>query len=82
LPQPLLAGALAVATARLLRVPTVEAEVANADVREDGYVRLPSGLEYRDYRVGTGLTAEVGDAVTVKWTGRLADRFVLSLQVR
>jgi FKBP-type peptidyl-prolyl cis-trans isomerase len=66
----------------LLRVPMVEAEATNADVREDEFVRLPSGLEYRDYRVGTGPAAEVGDAVTVKWTGRLADRYVLSRQVR
>lgn len=41
------------------------------------FVRTPSGLEYRDIRVGAGRAAELGDIVRVRWTGRLADRYAM-----
>lgn len=69
----LAAAALLAARARL------PAAFAGAEAYE-GYVRAASGLEVRDYRVGTGRAVSVGDVVVVKWTGRLADRFGWSFQ--
>jgi FKBP-type peptidyl-prolyl cis-trans isomerase FkpA len=43
-------------------------------------VRTASGLELHDYRVGTGRSVLPGDVVTVRWTGRLADRYGWSFQ--
>ena len=77
--RPFLAKAAALMAMGLLRLPAAEAAESQAespgqDSPEDSFVRLASGLEYRDYRVGTGAVAAEGDVVTVKWTGRLADR--------
>ena len=38
---------------------------------EHGIVRTDSGLRYRDTRCGDGTEAEVGDTVTMHYTGRL-----------
>lgn len=40
--------------------------VTNADCRP---------IEIRDFRVGSGETAILGSTLTLKWTGRLADRY-------
>jgi FKBP-type peptidyl-prolyl cis-trans isomerase len=70
---------LLVAAALLATRRVLSPAAAGADA-DEGYVRAASGLEVRDYRVGSGRAAAVGDVVVVKWTGRLADRFGWSFQ--
>lgn len=40
---------------------------------EEGMTTTPSGLQYRDDKVGDGQEAKAGDLVAVHYTGTLAD---------
>jgi FKBP-type peptidyl-prolyl cis-trans isomerase len=42
-------------------------------VAEEGMTTTPSGLQYRDDKVGDGQEAKAGDLVAVHYTGTLAD---------
>ena len=39
------------------------------------FTRTSSGLEYHDYRVGSGPKPTIGTTCYIRWTGRLVDRF-------
>jgi FKBP-type peptidyl-prolyl cis-trans isomerase FkpA len=73
--QILFALAAAAPVALLLGADRVCGAAAETAESSDRFVRTASGLEFRDYRVGTGRAAQAGDEVTVRWTGRLADRY-------
>lgn len=71
-----LAAATLLAAQRCL--PPAFAEAPAGEL--SAYLRAASGLEVRDFRVGSGRIAAVDDVVVVKWTGRLADRYGWSFQ--
>ena len=44
--------------------------------KKDGVVTLPSGLQYKVLKAGTGKTPKATDTVTVNYEGRLIDKTV------
>jgi len=46
---------------------------AERQVAEEGMTTTPSGLQYRDDKVGDGQEAKAGDHVSVHYTGTLTD---------
>ncbi|HEU4828439.1 MAG TPA: FKBP-type peptidyl-prolyl cis-trans isomerase [Gemmatimonadales bacterium] len=57
------------------RVPIVSGNdfATELNVNLDDMHETPSGLRYRDVQVGTGVEAQAGNAVSVHYTGWLAD---------
>ena len=56
--------------------PQANRELLAANAKKPGVVVLPSGLQYRVIKSGSGQTPAAGDVVTVVYKGALVDGYV------
>jgi len=56
--------------------PQANQELLDANAKKPGVVVLPSGLQYRVIKSGSGQTPAAGDVVTVAYRGAMVDGYV------
>lgn len=68
-------------TAVLAMVSCSGSKDAASDKPKDEYTTLPSGLKYKDLKIGDGPEIRTGQKVTVHYTGKLQDGTVFDSSV-